>query len=80
MELKTPIEHTVLPMTKRKIKHVINQYADATRRAIAAGFDGVEISSAQRLLIQTFFPHFLMNVRMNTDHRILKTVHASGSK
>lgn len=58
MELKTPIEHTVLPMTKRKIKHVINQYADATRRAIAAGFDGVEISSAQRLLIQTFFSTF----------------------
>src|SRR5699024_1545881 len=29
-------------------------YADATRRAIKAGFDGVEISIAQRLLIQTF--------------------------
>ncbi|MBP1969959.1 2,4-dienoyl-CoA reductase-like NADH-dependent reductase (Old Yellow Enzyme family) [Virgibacillus natechei] len=55
MRLKTPIEHTVLPMTKRKIGHVITQYADATRRAIKAGFDGVEISSAQRLLIQTFF-------------------------
>ncbi|MFC0015183.1 MULTISPECIES: NADH-dependent flavin oxidoreductase [Allobacillus] len=58
MELKTPVEHTVLPMSKRKIKHVITQYADATRRAIAAGFDGVEISSAQRLLIQTFFSTF----------------------
>ncbi|WP_304956829.1 NADH-dependent flavin oxidoreductase [Virgibacillus salidurans] len=54
MHLKTPVEHTVLPMTKRKIRHVITQYADATRRAIKAGFDGVEISSAQRLLIQTF--------------------------
>lgn len=54
MELNTPVEHTVLPMTKRKIQHVISQYADATRRAIQAGFDGVEISSAQRLLIQTF--------------------------
>src|SRR5699024_11170253 len=58
MHLKTPVEHTVLPMTKRKIRHVITQYADATRRAIKAGFDGVEISSAQRLLIQEFFSTF----------------------
>jgi len=58
MELKSPVEHTVLPMSKRKIQNVITQYADATRRAIQAGFDGVEISSAQRLLIQTFFSKF----------------------
>ncbi|WP_211315955.1 NADH-dependent flavin oxidoreductase [Oceanobacillus chungangensis] len=58
MNLKSPIEHTVLPMTKRKIEHVITQYADATRRAIKAGFDGVEISGAQRLLIQTFLSTF----------------------
>lgn len=54
MNLNTPVEHTVLPMTKRKIQHVITNYVDATRRAIKAGFDGVEISIAQRLLIQTF--------------------------
>ncbi|AZP04412.1 NADH-dependent flavin oxidoreductase [Jeotgalibaca ciconiae] len=58
MQLKSPVEHTVLPMSKRKIQHVITQYADATRRAIQAGFDGIEISSAQRLLIQTFFSTF----------------------
>lgn len=58
MELKSPIEHTVLAMTKEKIKQVITQYADATRRAIQAGFDGIEISSAQRLLIQTFLSTF----------------------
>lgn len=58
MELKSPVEHTVIPMSKRKIKDVITQYADATRRAIKAGFDGVEVSSAQRLLIQTFFSTF----------------------
>lgn len=58
MELKSPVEHIVLPMSKRKINDVISQYADATRRAIEAGFDGVEISSAQRLLIQTFFSTF----------------------
>lgn len=58
MNLKSPVEHTVLPMTIRKIKHVITNYADATRRAIKAGFDGVEISIAQRLLIQTFLSTF----------------------
>lgn len=58
MHLNTPVKHTVLEMSKRKIQHVITQYADATRRAIKAGFDGVEISSAQRLLIQTFFSTF----------------------
>lgn len=58
LNLKSPVKHTVLPMTKRKIKHVITAYADATRRAIKAGFDGVEISGAQRLLIQTFLSNF----------------------
>lgn len=58
MKLNSPVEHTVLAMSKRKIKHVITQYADATRRAIQAGFDGVEVSSAQRLLIQTFISTF----------------------
>lgn len=58
MSLKSPVEHTVLPMTKRKIKQVITQFADATRRAINAGFDGVEVSGAQRLLIQTFLSTF----------------------
>ena len=58
MELNTPIKHQVLPMTKRKIDRVIQQYADAAGRAIEAGFDGIEISAAQRLLIQTFFSKF----------------------
>src|SRR5699024_5170224 len=51
-------KHQVLPMTKRKIDAVIRQYADAARRAIKAGFDGIEVSAAQRLLIQTFFSKF----------------------
>ena len=58
MHLNTPIEHDVIAMSKRKIKHVIEQYAQATRRAIQAGFDGVEISNAQRLLPQQFFSPF----------------------
>lgn len=58
MTLNSPIKHEVLSMTTDKIKSVIQQYADATSRAIKAGFDGVEISAAQRLLIQTFFSTF----------------------
>ncbi|MCZ0717114.1 NADH-dependent flavin oxidoreductase [Aerococcus kribbianus] len=58
MHLNTPVEHDVLAMSKRKIDHVIEQYAQATRRAIEAGFDGVEISNAQRLLPQQFFSPF----------------------
>ncbi|MEE8825438.1 NADPH dehydrogenase [Lentilactobacillus sunkii] len=58
MHLMSPVEHNVLEMSKRKIHHVIQQYADATRRAIQAGFDGVEISNAQRLLPQQFFSTF----------------------
>ncbi|WP_344704090.1 NADH-dependent flavin oxidoreductase [Salinicoccus jeotgali] len=58
MKLNSPVEHTVIAMSRRKISHVITQYADATRRAIKAGFDGVEISGAQRLLIQTFLSTF----------------------
>jgi len=58
MHLMTPIEHDVIEMSHRKIQHVIEQYAQATRRAIQAGFDGVEISNAQRLLPQQFFSSF----------------------
>lgn len=59
--LNTPVKHTVIPMSKRKIEHVIQDYADATRRAIQAGFSGVEVSGAQRLLIQTFLSTFSNN-------------------
>src|SRR5699024_932175 len=72
MNLKSPVEHTVLQMTKRKTGHVIAQYADATCRAIKAGFDGVEILSAQRLLIQTFLSTFQISVMMGTVPKILK--------
>lgn len=58
MELNVPVKHQVLPMSKRKIDMVIDNYREATKRAIEAGFDGVEVSAAQRLLIQTFFSKF----------------------
>ena len=49
MTLHSPIKHDVLEMSVEKIHDVIQQYADATSRAIQAGFDGVEISVEQRL-------------------------------
>ncbi|MGX7091533.1 NADH-dependent flavin oxidoreductase [Hutsoniella sourekii] len=58
MQLQTPVPHQSYAMSKRKIKHVIDQYQEATRRAIQAGFAGVEISNAQRLLPQQFFSKF----------------------
>ena len=58
MELNTPVPHQVLEMSPRKIRHVVTQYGDAVRRAIQAGFDGIEITGANRYLIQAFFSVF----------------------
>lgn len=55
MALKTPFPHQVRELTLEQIEELIESYVAATRRTIRAGFAGVEISSAQRLLIQTFF-------------------------
>lgn len=45
-------------MTTIEIEETIAAFGEATRRAIAAGFDGVEIHGANTYLIQQFFsPH-----------------------
>lgn len=45
-------------MTQHEIKETIQAYGEACRRAIEAGFDGVEIHGANTYLIQQFFsPH-----------------------
>lgn len=45
-------------MTEKEIEETIQAYGNATRRAIEAGFDGVEIHGANTYLIQQFFsPH-----------------------
>ncbi|PVE64464.1 NADH-dependent flavin oxidoreductase [Priestia megaterium] len=45
-------------MTNEEIQHVIQGFGEATRRAIEAGFDGIEIHGANTYLIQQFFsPH-----------------------
>ena len=58
MKLNSPVEHIVQPLTIEDIQKIKGDYKRATSRAIAAGFDGIEISSAQRLLLQTFFSTF----------------------
>ncbi|MED1599831.1 NADH-dependent flavin oxidoreductase [Alkalihalophilus marmarensis] len=45
-------------LTEREIKNIIEAFGAAARRAIEAGFDGVEIHGANTYLIQQFFsPH-----------------------
>ncbi|MDG5788829.1 NADH-dependent flavin oxidoreductase [Evansella sp. AB-P1] len=45
-------------LTETEIETIIQAFGDATRRAIEAGFDGVEIHGANTYLIQQFFsPH-----------------------
>ena len=49
---------TPLEMTEAQIESMIENFGNATRRAILAGFDGVEIHGANTYLIQQFFsPH-----------------------
>ncbi|MBM7541958.1 NADH-dependent flavin oxidoreductase [Amphibacillus cookii] len=45
-------------LSAQEIESIIEDFAEATRRAIEAGFDGVEIHGANTYLIQQFFsPH-----------------------
>lgn len=45
-------------LTLEEVKELIKAYGEATRRAIQAGFDGVEIHGANTYLIQQFFSGF----------------------
>ncbi|MGE9656986.1 flavocytochrome c [Snodgrassella alvi] len=45
-------------MTAGEVEDIIEKFGEAVRRAIAAGFDGIEIHGANTYLIQQFFsPH-----------------------
>lgn len=53
-------EPNVIPraLTEQEVKEMIKAFGETTRRAIEAGFDGVEIHGANGYLIQQFFsPH-----------------------
>ncbi|KWW21345.1 NADH-dependent flavin oxidoreductase [Peribacillus simplex] len=46
------------PLTEKEIESIILDFGETTRRAIEAGYDGVEIHGANGYLIQQFFsPH-----------------------
>ncbi|MFF2290075.1 NADH-dependent flavin oxidoreductase [Peribacillus butanolivorans] len=46
------------PLSETEIKSIITDFGETTRRAIEAGFDGVEIHGANGYLLQQFFsPH-----------------------
>ena len=45
-------------MTHAQINQMIDDFGEATRRAIEAGFDGVEIHGANTYLLQQFFSTF----------------------
>ncbi|HWK22968.1 MAG TPA: NADH-dependent flavin oxidoreductase [Ureibacillus sp.] len=50
MKGKTP-----RPLTEAEVEEIVDAYGEATRRAIEAGYDGVEIHGANGYLIQQFF-------------------------
>lgn len=45
-------------MTEKEIEQTIKDYGNAARRALEAGFDGVEIHGANHYLIQQFFSSY----------------------
>lgn len=50
--------NTPRALTDQEIKNIIRDFGETTRRAIEAGYDGVEIHGANGYLIQQFFsPH-----------------------
>ena len=55
LKLHLPFEHEVEELSHEMIAEIVQKYKDATRRATRAGFAGVEISTAQKLMLQTFF-------------------------
>lgn len=49
------LDYPVTGMTAEQVSQFVEYFAQATRRAIQAGFDGVEIHGANHYLIQQFF-------------------------
>lgn len=51
----TPDSETPRELTDSEISEIIEDFGSATKRAIDAGFDGVEIHGANHYLLQQFF-------------------------
>ncbi|WP_268912928.1 NADH-dependent flavin oxidoreductase [Lentilactobacillus sp. SPB1-3] len=55
---KRPNAETPEELTNEEIEQIIEDFGQATRRAIVAGFDGIELHGANTYLMQQFFsPH-----------------------
>lgn len=52
------LDRPVTEMTEAEIEGVIKDFGAATRRAIEAGYDGVEVHGANHYLLQQFFSEF----------------------
>ena len=53
-----PNAPTPIPLTTGEVEDLVEKFGEAARRAIQAGFDGIEIHGANTYLIQQFFsPH-----------------------
>ena len=61
-------------MTHAQINEMINDFGEATRRAIEAGFDGVEIHGANTYLLQQFSLHILIGDKIHGE-AVVKNVH-----
>ncbi|MCT3545674.1 NADH-dependent flavin oxidoreductase [Lentilactobacillus buchneri] len=80
-----PNAETPRELSNKEIEGIINDFGEATRRAIEAGFDGIELHGANTYLLQQFFsPHSnrrtdnwggSLEKRMNFPLAVIKRVH-----
>jgi len=85
-----PNAETPRELTETEIEQIIDDFGQATRRAIQAGFDGIELHGANTYLMQQFFsPHSnhrtdkwggSLENRMRFALEIIKSVHAAVEK
>ncbi|MFC6177278.1 NADH-dependent flavin oxidoreductase [Companilactobacillus huachuanensis] len=81
-----PNAETPCELTESEIEQIIEDFGQATRRAIQAGFDGIELHGANTYLMQQFFsPHSnrrsdkwggSLENRMRFPLEVIKRVHA----
>jgi len=85
-----PNAETPRELTEPEIEQIIEDFGQATRRAIQAGFDGIELHGANTYLMQQFFsPHSnrrtdkwggSLENRMRFPLEVIKSVHAAVEK
>lgn len=85
-----PNAETPRELTEAEIEQIIDDFGQATRRAIQAGFDGIELHGANTYLMQQFFsPHSnrrtdkwggSLENRMRFPLAVIKSVHDAVEK